>query len=72
MNSLRTRALGTLAAHFLFVAPLSAQVGPAAANPQMRHFWHVFIAYAVAWVLIFGWIVSVARRFKRVEEKLGS
>jgi CcmD family protein len=37
---------------------------------QMRHFWHVFAAYAAAWVLIFGWAVSIARRIRRVEEKL--
>lgn len=43
---------------------------PAAASPQMRHFWHVFAAYAIAWVLVFGWAVAIARRIRRVERML--
>jgi CcmD family protein len=38
---------------------------------QMRHFWHVFAAYGIAWLLVFGWAVSIARRLARVEETLG-
>jgi CcmD family protein len=38
---------------------------------SMREFWHVFVAYAVAWVLIFGWIVSILRRLAKVEERIG-
>ena len=38
---------------------------------QMRHFWHVFAAYAIAWGLIFAWLVSILRRIRRVEERLG-
>lgn len=36
----------------------------------MQHFWHVFIAYAVAWGLVFGWAVAILRRLSRVEETL--
>ncbi len=39
---------------------------------QMRHFWHVFVAYGLAWLLVFGWAVSIARRLRRVEERLKS
>lgn len=46
------------------------QVNPVAASPQMRHFWHVFAAYAIAWILIFGWAVAIFRRLKRVEDLL--
>lgn len=35
-----------------------------------RAYWHVFIAYAVAWLLIGGWVVSIARRLARVERRL--
>lgn len=49
---------------------LAGQVNPAAQSPQMRHFWHVFLAYASAWVLLFGWVVSIVRRLRRVEERL--
>ncbi|CAN5721125.1 hypothetical protein BH23GEM11_BH23GEM11_14480 [soil metagenome] len=36
----------------------------------MQEFWHVFIAYAVAWGLVFGWAVAIFRRMGRVEERL--
>ncbi len=49
---------------------LAAQGAGAAQARQMRHFWHVFAAYAIAWLLLFGWAVSIARRIRRVEEKL--
>lgn len=39
---------------------------------QMRDFWHVFVAYGLAWLLVFGWAVSIARRLRRVEERLES
>ena len=35
-----------------------------------RPYWHVFIAYALAWLLIGGWVVSIARRLTRVERRL--
>jgi CcmD family protein len=68
--------VGLLAAVLLTVpGTLEAAQGQAApatdaAARQMRHFWHVFAAYAIAWVLVFGWAVSIARRMRRVEERL--
>lgn len=35
-----------------------------------RAYWHVFLAYAIGWVLILGWVVSIARRLGRVEASL--
>lgn len=35
-----------------------------------RPYWHVFIAYALAWVLVLGWVVSIARRLARIERRL--
>ncbi len=35
-----------------------------------RPYVHVFVAYVIAWILIFGWLVSVGRRLRRVEERL--
>ncbi|TVP58863.1 MAG: CcmD family protein [Gemmatimonadales bacterium] len=49
---------------------LAAQGAGTAQARQMRHFWHVFAAYAIAWLLLFGWAVSIARRIRKVEEKL--
>lgn len=60
----------------LGVAELAAQTsvtpGPLASSPQMRHFWHVFAAYAVAWGLIFGWAVAILRRIRSVEARLSA
>ncbi len=62
---------------FLALACLGLLIGPEILAAQvetgtreMRHFWHVFIAYAAAWILILGWIVSIVRRLRRVEERL--
>lgn len=73
LRSARTLAAATvlsLVVTLVVAMPAVAQ-GPAAANPEMRHFWHVFIAYAIAWVLVFVWVVSIVKRLKKVEEKLG-
>lgn len=36
----------------------------------MRAYAHVFVAFAVAWVLLFGYVVFIARKFRRVEEQV--
>ena len=42
-----------------------------AAPPRtLRDYWHVFVAFALAWVLLFGYVVSLGRRFARVERDL--
>lgn len=35
-----------------------------------RPYWHVFAAYALALLLIGGWVVSIARRLGRIERRL--
>jgi CcmD family protein len=40
------------------------------AAQNLRAYRHVFVAYAVAWLLVFGWLFSVARRLGRVERSL--
>lgn len=37
---------------------------------EMRQFWHVFIAYAIAWLLVFVWILTILRRIRRVDDRL--
>lgn len=54
----------------VFAGPLSAQAEELASQGLGRAYWHVFVSYAVAWVLILGWIVSIARRLGRVERSL--
>jgi CcmD family protein len=44
------------------------------ARPQqprtLRDHWHVFIAYAVVWALLFGYVLSLGRRFGKLEREL--
>jgi CcmD family protein len=67
---LTTAALMLLVA---LVAPalLSAQTDPNALSSQsLRGYSHVFIAYTIAWLIVLGWLFSVARRLARVERSL--
>jgi hypothetical protein len=54
------------------VAQEAVTPGPLASSPQMRHFWHVFAAYAIAWGLIFGWAVAILRRIRGVERRFAA
>ncbi len=36
----------------------------------LRAYTHVFAAFTVAWVLLFGYMVFLARKFRRVEEQV--
>ncbi len=59
----------------LYASPLTLLAQEAGALGQQtmgRPYWHVFIAYTVAWVLVFGWLVAIGRRLRRVEERLGN
>lgn len=53
---------------------LVAQQGGGAAPPlagqSLRPYGYVFVAYAIAWLLVFGWAFSIARRLARVERRL--
>jgi len=40
------------------------------AQQSLKPYWHVFIAYAIAVVLILGWVVSIARRLSSLERRL--
>lgn len=35
-----------------------------------RAYWHVFVAYGVAWALVFGWAVSIGRRLAAFEREI--
>jgi CcmD family protein len=52
----------------LGVDALSAQGGQTISG--MRDFWHVFVAFGIAWVLVFGWAVAIFRRVGRLEAQL--
>lgn len=41
-----------------------------AAARTLRAHWHVYIAFAVVWALLFGYLLSLGRRFRRVEDEV--
>jgi len=56
---------------------VSAQTGTTSGLPQrdapartMRAYWHVFIAFAITWLLLFGFALSMGRRFGQLEEEV--
>lgn len=55
---------------FAGAAPGLAQATELGRQTLGRPYWHVFIAYAIAVVLIGGWVVSIARRLLAIERRL--
>jgi len=51
------------------MAPASLPARAAQAR-TMRAYWHVFIAFAVTWLLLFGYALTIGRRFGRLEEEV--
>jgi CcmD family protein len=53
---------------------LLAQAGlpdpQAIASQNLRGYNHMFIAYFIAWALILGWVISIAKRLGKVEKAL--
>lgn len=49
----------------------AAQPSGLPARPQtLRPYWHVFIAFTLAWLLLFGYVVTLARKLGRIERDL--
>jgi len=42
-----------------------------ASGNELRPYWFVFLAYAAAWVLIGGWILTLSRRLRHLENRAG-
>jgi CcmD family protein len=42
----------------------------ALAAQNLRGYNHMFAAYALAWLFIAGWVISIARRLARLEKAL--
>ena len=36
----------------------------------LRAYWHVFIAFAIAWALLFGYVLMLGRRFGSLEREI--
>lgn len=42
-----------------------------AAPPRtLRAHWHVFVAFAIVWLLLFGYALTIGRRFGRLEDEV--
>jgi CcmD family protein len=56
----------------VLASPVLAQdmPGQGLGAQSMQPYRFVFIAYAIAWLLVLGWIVSVARRLSRLSRRL--
>ena len=50
---------------------LAAQAAQLGQQTLGRPYWHVFIGYALVWVFVGGWVISIARRLARIERRLG-
>ncbi|HEX8275847.1 MAG TPA: CcmD family protein [Longimicrobiaceae bacterium] len=54
------------------VEPGSALPQRAAPPRTLREYTHVFVAFALAWILLFGYVVSLGRRWSAVERELAA
>lgn len=51
-------------------SPVGALPQRTPAERTMRGYWHLFIAFAVTWLLLFGYVISLGRRFGSLERQL--
>jgi CcmD family protein len=65
-------AAGSMATSAPADAPQEPSGLPARETPPrtMRAYWHVFAAFAVAWLLLFGYALSLGRRFASLEREV--
>jgi CcmD family protein len=67
--------LSSVAAPFLLLAisfsAVAAQSSGAAGVGGLRAYWHVFIAYTIVIVAVLGWVISIGKRLKDVQDRLG-
>jgi CcmD family protein len=51
---------------------VAAQTGAGAAGVGgLRAYWHVFIAYAIVILVVLAWVISIGRRLKDIQQRLG-
>lgn len=48
---------------------LPVQGGP---PRTLRAYWHVYAAFTIAWLLVFGYAISLGRRFGRLEREVNA
>ncbi len=52
-------------------APVAALQAGSLGAQNLRPYGYLFAAYALAWLLIMGWIFLLARRIGRLSDRLG-
>lgn len=72
LGSSAVRAFVVVAGGLLVLLALAEPAAALQSAPGrgMRDFWHVFVAYGIAWLLLMGWMVATFRRLGRVEKQL--
>jgi len=69
---LKTIRIAVVAAVLSLVTAAGVQAqGADLASQSLRPYWHVFIAYAIVWALIGGWVISIGRRLGKLENRAG-
>lgn len=55
-------------------AQVSALPGDQAPAPPrtLRAYWHVFTAFTLAWLFLFGYALSLGRRFRHLEQQVAA
>lgn len=78
MNTLRMLTLDAVGVALLALTGVEAAAQEAGALPgeqlasqNLRPYWLVFIAYAIAIVMVMVWAGSIAKRLREVESRLG-
>ena len=44
---------------------------PLSSQTLGRAYWHVFLAYAIAWLLVLLWVVAMSKRLGQIEDRIG-
>jgi len=59
-----------LAVVAIYAPDVAAQATDLAAQKLGRPYWHVFAAYAIGWIFIFGWVFTIGRRLAAIEQSV--
>jgi CcmD family protein len=76
LNAAFRTVAGTVVMSLVGALPLLAQQSALPGDSglgaeSLRPYHFVFLAYALAWILVFGWVVSIGRRISKLSERLG-
>lgn len=75
MRYLVSNRIGLVSMVLVFCYPAVALAQSGGASPLGsqtlgRAYWHVFVAYAIAWLLVAFWLAAISRRLGRIENRI--